>query len=108
MERLIASPGRVGERINACRRRVRHRRAAQRTRAALQRRAEHEEHAAGASEDLALAEGSRMASVAEILSGALGEMGWLEEGLTPGVDERTPGRTGLSGKEELGEEVGMA
>jgi hypothetical protein len=53
-----------------------------------------------------MAEGAPMSSVAEILSAALGEMGWLKEGSAPGVDERTPGTTGLSLTEELGEEVG--
>jgi hypothetical protein len=43
-----------------------------------------------------------MSSVAEILREAGGEMAWLESELAPEVDERTPGRTGLSVKEEVG------
>jgi hypothetical protein len=43
-----------------------------------------------------------MSSVAEILSEAGREFGWLEKGLAPGVDEGTEGRTGLSVKEEVG------
>jgi hypothetical protein len=43
-----------------------------------------------------------MSSVAEILSEAGREFGWLEKGLAPEVDEGTDGRTGLKEKEEVG------
>ncbi len=107
MLRLQSSPSRVGERIEACRRRVRerHQGSAHRT-GRLRKRAEREEQAVASSDSSEMAEGARMSSVAEILSAALGEMNWLKEGSAPGVDERTPGATGLSLTEELGEEVG--
>ncbi|MEA2173120.1 MAG: hypothetical protein QOD00_712 [Blastocatellia bacterium] len=43
-----------------------------------------------------------MSSVAEILREAGRELSWLEDELSPEVDERTPGRTGLDVKEEVG------
>ena len=107
MLRLQSSPNRVGERIEACRRRIRERHQAPARRASrLQKSAEREEQAVTSSDSSEMAEGAPMSSVAEILSAALGEMGWLKEGSAPGVDERTPGTTGLSLTEELGEEVG--
>lgn len=53
-----------------------------------------------------LPEVGRMSSVAEILSAVSRELAWLEERAAPEVDERSPGRSGLDLKEEVGEEVG--
>jgi hypothetical protein len=92
----------VEERINACRLRLRASRATQKTRAVHpQDEAQHEESLSSSS-SVELAEASRMSSVAEILREAGRELSWLEDELSPEVDEGTPGRTGLDVKEEVG------
>ena len=99
MERRAHSYKGVEGRINACRQRLRHHRATQRPRVVVHL------DAAQAEEDAASVkspDGLRMSSVAEILSEAGRELGWLEKGLAPEVDEGTEGRTGLSVKEEVG------
>jgi hypothetical protein len=99
-QRRAHSPRGVEGRINACRERLRHHhRAAQRTKAVHPEASTHDDEDDAS---VRLPEASRMSSVAEILSGAGRELAWLEEALTPEVDEYTPGRTGLSVKEEVG------
>jgi hypothetical protein len=92
----------VEERINACRLRLRASRATQKTRAVHPQDAEQHEESLSPFSAVELPEASRMSSVAEILREAGRELSWLEDELSPEVDERTPGRTGLSEKEEVG------
>ena len=103
MERRAHSTKGVEGRINACRQRLRHHRATQRPRVVHQDAAQTEDDAASMKlPDVKLPDALRMSSVAEILSEAGRELGWLEKGLAPEVDEGTEGRTGLSEKEEVG------
>jgi hypothetical protein len=97
MERRAHSSKGVEGRINACRQRLRHHRATQRPRAIRLDAAQTEQDAAS----VKLPDSARMSSVAEILSEAARELGWLEKGIAQEVDADTKTRTGLSVKEEV-------